>query len=155
MEIEIKEIGGNLLKNLPKAKSISESQLADGLNEASGLIWQRSIETTPTSTGTLKKSIMRELSPTYARIYPELKYGLYVHEGTKPHAIPKVELQEGGSLYRWAKKKGLNPYAVANAIRRKGTKGQPWLLEAYNQNWKKAEAIMLDHLDKLVNRLIG
>jgi len=48
-------------------------------------------------------------------------YGKYVDEGTKPH-MPPVD-----SLKKWSTARGLNPWAVANSIKKWGTKPQPFL----------------------------
>lgn len=157
MEIRLEEVKGNLLKKLPRATEIAERALSQGLNEASGALWERAKDTTPTATGTLAKSIRRDLTPTYAKIYPELKYGLYVHEGTKPHWIPKAELEPGGSLYRWFLKKGIkdkrHQYAIVRSIARKGTKGNPWFARAVEEKEKDVVRIFREAADKLVASL--
>lgn len=153
LEISITETSGNLLKKLPNAKRIVGDAVAAGLDKASALLWREAILNTPKSTGTLAKSIMRDIEPTHAKIYPTLMYGLYVHEGTKPHGIPKSEIQPGGSLYRWAKKKGIDPYLVARAIARKGTKAQPWLAQTMDKSEKAVIDLFEDALNKAVNAL--
>lgn len=51
-------------------------------------------------------------------------YAMAVHDGTRPHFV------SGESLGPWAKKKGLNPYAVAKSIAKKGTKANPFFKRA-------------------------
>lgn len=153
MDVKV-AISGKLLQTLPRARSISERQLQDALNKASALVWQRSIEKAPASIGTLKKSMRRDLYPTYAQIYPTVQYGLYVHEGTSPHWPPVSETQPGGSLYRWAQKKGIPPFLVARAIARRGTKPQPWLADIAKNDWKEVQEVFIRSLDKIIGNLI-
>lgn len=152
MEVKV-AISGRLLETLPRARSISEKHLQDALNRASALVWQRSIERAPASTGTLKKSIQRDLYPTYAQVYPTVQYGLYVHEGTRPHWPPVAETKPGGSIYRWAQKKGIPPFLVARAIARRGTKGQPWLADIAKNDWKEVQEVFINTLDKIIGDL--
>lgn len=159
MEFSLADAKGKLLKNLPNAGRITERELADGLNQASGIIWEKVQTTAPQATGTLQKSIKRDLLPTYARIYPTLKYGLYVHEGTRPHWIPKAELLPGGTMYRWFQKKGItdkgHQFAILRSIARKGTKANPWAARALEDNKDKAFAAFERSLDKIVQELIS
>lgn len=154
MEISLEEVGGKFLKKLPEARSIIEGGLGDAFAKATGHLWRKAGDNAPTSNGTLAKSITRELTPTYAKIYPQEKYGFWVHQGTRPHAIPKVELLPGGTLYRWAQKKGLNVYQVANAIRKKGTKANPWLEKTAGSEWDRVQQIFAEGLELTVSKLV-
>jgi hypothetical protein len=153
MNVQISEVQGKLLQKLPLANYYIQSGIEQALKDASALIWRLTIEKAPASTGTLRKSINRDLFPTYAKVYPTVKYGIYVHEGTRPHFPPIIELKPGGSIYRWAQKKGLNPYAVARAIARKGTKAQPWMADIAENQKAEVERIFLEQLNKLVGVL--
>lgn len=159
MIIELSDAKGKFLKNLPQAPEIASRRLAEGLNQASGIIWEKVQLSAPRSTGTLQKSIRRELYPTYARIYPTEKYGFYVHEGTRPHWIPKAELQPGGTMYRWFQKKGItdkgHQYAIVRSIARKGTKANPWAATAAKDNEGKAIAAFESVLNQIVQDLIS
>jgi hypothetical protein len=159
MIIELSDAKGSLLKNLPNASRIASTRLAEGLNQASGIIWEKVQLSAPRATGTLQKSIRRELFPTYARIYPTEKYGLFVHEGTRPHWIPKAELLPGGTMYRWFQKKGItdkgHQYAILRSIARKGTKANPWAANAAKDNEGKAIAAFESVLNQIVQDLIS
>ena len=56
---------------------------------------------------------------------PSLRYGLYVERGTRPHWPPIAPLRG------WARRHGVNPFAVQRAIARRGTKARPFLVPAY------------------------
>lgn len=155
MELKLVEVQGkDFLENIANGRKITEKHLAEALETASRRLWKGAIDTTPRSTGNLAKSITRDLHPTYARIYPQLKYGLYVHEGTDPHWVPKKELEPGGTLYRWAKKKGIPPFLVARAIAKRGTKAQPWLSDLAKVEWNSVREIFMKELDKAVKALV-
>lgn len=156
MTIEVLEVGGNLLKNGPKAERIVVGSLREALNKASGLLYRAVLDETPTSTGTLKKAMARDFpEPLAARIFPQVQYALYVHEGTRPHGIPAAELGPGGSLARWAKKKGLNPYAVAKSIAVRGTKANPWMARTAERERPNVERELAGGLDDAARNLVS
>ncbi len=154
MIIEVKEIKGRVLQKLPQATRIIGGELQLALRDASTLVWQRSIETAPASIGVLKKSITRDLYPTYGKIYPTVQYGLYVHEGTAPHWPPLSEIKPGGSIYRWAQKKGIPPFLVARAIARKGTKAQPWMAKVAKDYAGEVQEVFIKALTRAVDKLV-
>ena len=148
------KLEGDLLDKLSKAGSKGEKEIYDALNRGSGYLWQKTIEEAPASDGTLRKSIRRELNPTSAQILPTEKYGIFVHEGTRPHFPPMQELKPGGSIYRWAQKHGIPPYAVAISIARKGTKGKPWLtnaLKTYERDILQEFEVALDNIAQFLS----
>jgi hypothetical protein len=54
----------------------------------------------------------------------DLPYAVGVHEGTPPHYV------SAKALMPWAANKGLNPYAVAKSISKKGTRANPFFQRA-------------------------
>lgn len=68
----------------------------------------------------LSNSVNYKISK-YSIVLTMAEYGIYVDEGTKPHMPPVDGLKE------WAASHGLNPWAVAFSISKKGTKAQPFL----------------------------
>jgi len=57
-------------------------------------------------------------------VIEQADYGVYVERGTKKH-FPPVK-----ALELWAKRRGLNVYAVVKAIGKKGTKAKPHFIPA-------------------------
>ena len=55
-------------------------------------------------------------------------YAIFVHEGTAPH-MPPVD-----AITPWANKKGINPWALAMSIAKKGTKANPFLQRAVDSS---------------------
>jgi hypothetical protein len=63
--------------------------------------------------------------------------------------IPAREAKEGGTLYRWAKKKGMNPWAVRASIAKKGVKRNRYLKRAADGSTLGVRSIFEDALGKL------
>jgi hypothetical protein len=82
----------------------------------------------PIDTGRLRNSIGIE-SPNAStrRIGPSVEYGPSIEFGTRPHMPPVSE------LVGWSRKRGLDPYAVAEGISIAGTKAQPFLQPAADE----------------------
>lgn len=129
------------------------SEIARAIRNASTLLMEKSISEAPASTGMLRKSIKRDLYPLKAAIYPTVKYGIYVHEGTRPHWPPLGEIKPGGSIYRWAVKKGIPPFLVARAIARHGTKAQPWMKQVTDKYKDEVNAIFEEALQRIAEKL--
>ena len=64
-----------------------------------------------------------------------VKYAAAVELGSKPHWVPP------GVLDRWAKAHGINPYLVARAIAKHGTKPRYFLKNAFESS--KAQVVII------------
>lgn len=160
MQINLK-LQGQFLDKVAKAPAEAKSIIEDGLVDASTHLFQTSQENAPASTGALRQGMREEIQrdKLRAEIYPSSKYAMFVHgpggEGrTKPHWIPGKEAMAGGALYRWAKKKGANPWAVRAAIAKKGTKFQPWLEKTAKSEEGKVLAIISSSIQNIA-RFLG
>ena len=105
----------------------------------------------PVDTGRLRNSIAYEVQPTgdgvVAKVGTGVVYARYVEEGTAPH-FPPVSAVAG-----WANRHGIEPFLVARAIARHGTKARPYLkpalqknLAAINEQFKQAAVRVLAKL---------
>lgn len=155
MQFSVK-LQGDFIKKIGKADAQARAELGEGLADASTHLFQRSIEAAPSSTGALRQGMRRELDKgaLTAAIYPSSRYAIFVHgpggEGrTKPHMIPGKEAQPGGSLYRWAKKNGMNPWAVRAAIAKRGTKFNPFLERTADAESGKVLAIIQQSIQNI------
>ena len=87
----------------------------------------------PKDTGRLAGSITHTISGGGAnltsKIGPSVAYGLYVEKGRGPGRMPPVAAVAG-----WARRKGIDPYVLARAIARRGTKPKPYMVPSFNQN---------------------
>lgn len=153
-------IEGKILDKLKTAPKSVRSDIKAGVLTASTLLMEASIRNAPASTGNLRKGIRRELSGSglSASIFPTADYAFRIHgdgerQRSEPFWIPSREAQPGGTLYRWAKKKGMNPWAVRAAIAKRGIKLNPWLFKTSQQNEGKVEEIFSRVLDKIAGSL--
>ena len=104
----------------------------------------------PVDSGDLKRSIredvrygVRELTGV---IEAREQYAPSVEYGTKPH-FPPV-----GALKKWARKRGINPYALAVAISKRGTKPQPFMIPAFQKLRKKVVGLFKTTIDYLLSK---
>lgn len=95
-------------------------------------------------TGRLQNSITHAISGQGGTLRgvvgPSVRYGLYVERGRRPGRPPPV-----AALAGWARRHGVNPYVVARAIGRRGTRAAPFLLPAYERN----RARIVDAFEKI------
>ena len=94
-------------------------------------IQKRAKKNCPVDTGRLRSSIEIELLAVglVGKIGSAVPYALYVEKGTKPHFPPTSALR--GWSRRVISDEGL-AYVVARKIAAEGTKAQPFLLPAWN-----------------------
>jgi HK97 gp10 family phage protein len=80
-------------------------------------------------TGRMRSSITNEFSDSgfTAKTVVPVDYAAYVEFGTSPH-FPPVH-----ALRRWAKRHGVNEWAVAKGISKNGTPAQPFLFPSFLQ----------------------
>ena len=62
------------------------------------------------------------------KVEPDVNYAAPVEYGSRPHW---VSVRPGTPLNRWAKQKGISPYAVQRSIARKGTRAHPFVKPTY------------------------
>ena len=96
--------------------------------------------TVPVDTAHLQRSHATEVDsgaiPLWGKVGTNVPYGIYVHEGTRPHLPPVAAL--GG----WAGRHGMNARALAYAIAKKGTKANPWLKKAFETSKGKIDGLV-------------
>lgn len=93
------------------------------LNELSLVAQTAARNAAPKDTGTLKRSIVRDLQPLMARVYSPLGYAPVMEYGRAPgSAMPPPDALAG-----WAKRHGIPAsalFVLARAIARRGIKGR-------------------------------
>ena len=104
----------------------------------------------PKDTGRLGGSITHQISGLTSRIGPSVAYGLYVEKGRRPGKPPPVAAVEP-----WARRRGANPFLVARAIGRRGTKPRPFLVPALTQSTPRIVALFQKVGLKVVSRMAG
>lgn len=96
-------------------------------------------------TGRMASSIIPSFMPFKAEISPHTKYAIYVHQGTSPHWVPIA------ALAPWARRHGINPYAVQRSIAKKGTKANPFMDRAAVESQDGVFKIFLDAIANITN----
>lgn len=107
---------------------VLQSEVTTALTAGGLLVESTARSLAPRDTGRLQGSITSRVSGMQAEIGPSVAYGLYVERGTRPHFPPPAAL--GG----WARRHGVSPFALARGIARRGTKAQPFMRPALEQN---------------------
>jgi HK97 gp10 family phage protein len=77
-------------------------------------------------------------------------YGLAVEFGTKPHYMP---VKNNPMFQLWATRRGLNPYAVARSIAKKGTKAKPFFQPAIDSQQKNVDNEFNKAMDNILKEI--
>jgi len=109
---------GNVFKQIKLGPAIQE-----GIEAMAREVEGASKKETPVDTGMLRGSIQTKVRTLQAIVEPRKKYAIFVHEGTRPHWPPI------GAIEGWARRHGIEPFLVARAIARHGTKARPFMRE--------------------------
>jgi hypothetical protein len=98
------------------------------LKNSAGIVQRQEYKEAPRGvTGGTIKSIRQIVSESMAIVGPTSKYAIFINNGTKPHMPPVDELKE------WADSKGMNPWALAMSIKKKGTKANPFVPRTFSK----------------------
>ena len=126
------------------------SQMKRTMYVATTTLKTKARELVPVFRGALKRSIREDVEYSNKTVEGIVQatepYAKGVEFGTKPHAVSAV------ALSRWAKSKGINPYALAKSIARKGTRAQPFMVPAFEQSKKKIIKIFQDTINYLLEQ---
>lgn len=120
-----------LIEKIGKVNDAIKDKIVMNMRISTMMIKQRARELVPVDTGALRRSIRDVTRATDKSVTgivgTTMPYGAGVEFGTKPHWPPP------GALDKWARKRGLNPYLVARAIAKKGTKPHPYMIPAFRE----------------------
>ena len=136
-----------LEKKLKNIKEVRE-QMGRAMFLATNTMKNKARSIVPVDTGALRRSIRNEVSYrgniVEGIIGPTEPYGADVEFGTHPHLVSAKILE------KWARKRGLNPWAVASSIKRKGTKKHPYMEPTFEQTRDKVIAFFKEFIDNLL-----
>jgi len=108
----------------------------------------------PRHTGRLAGSITHAISGGGAnltsKIGPSVAYGIYVEMGRGAGKPPPVS-----AVASWARAHGIDPYVLARAIGRRGTKKRPYMRPAFDQNVSGVIALFQRVGTAVVSRMAG
>ena len=138
MEVRVKVTG--IEKLVKKLDDLTARPLKNALTRAGLTVEREAKLQVPVDTGRLRNSITYIVDPspvpTWVQVGTNVKYARFVELGTKRHFPPP------GALGRWAKKHGMNAYALARAISRRGTKAHPYLRPAFEASRDAIQATL-------------
>lgn len=115
------------IEGLDKLRKKLQGERADKpvgrfLDRSAALVQGGARKNAPVDQGRLRNSIGTEVSgPRERKIGPSAEHGEWVEMGTRPHWPPP------GALAGWAKRHGMDEFAVRQKIGLYGTKKQPFL----------------------------
>lgn len=104
-----------------------------------------------TDTGQTQNSIHSRIGSLKGEVNPTAKHAKFAHDGRRPGRMPPFG--EGTSLASWARRHGIPAFAVARSIARKGTKGHPFMTNAFRTIKPRAERDAHNTLDKIVRSI--
>jgi HK97 gp10 family phage protein len=130
LSIEFDEVSLRRFYKRIDPDNLIEKPLDSFYDRVGKTIEQKAKHNAPEDTGKLRRSIKYKKVRGGAVVLVGADYGLFVHEGTKPHWPPVSALQG------WADRHGISPYAVAAGIAKHGTRAQPFLRDALEQTQK-------------------
>lgn len=146
IKIEIKNIE-RLHDALSRSPQTVGKHMQEAIQLASMIYFTEVQRIIPADTSNMARTTRRDIFPLRAEIYPTASYAAAVHEGTRPHYVSPEALK------RWAAHKGLNPYAVAKSIAKKGTKSQPFMINAFDKVQNDLPGPFEKAIDKILNEI--
>lgn len=146
IQVEIKGFN-NLITKLNQYPAISEQFVNRAINRSLVRILGEEKQQAPVHTGNLRDNWKLDFGRFQGTLSSNAPYSMAVHFGTSPHAVP------ASALTAWAAKKGLNPWAVAKSIAKKGTKANPFLQKAVDLQRENINREFKDALDSINNEL--
>jgi hypothetical protein len=160
------KVSGAIMRKLRTAGADARAHVLDGIRQATTQLYEDTLRNTPAATGQLRKSLIRTIDEAklQGHIYPSLEYGEKLHGDidsagnlksarSAPFVIPAREAQPGGTLYRWAQKRGVNPWAVRASIKKKGIKHNPFMAMTAKQDEAKVRKIFVGVLQRIADGL--
>lgn len=129
MKIVFQIEGLERLQKLTAKSGMVGAELRKAFDASGFIVESEAKKLAPKFDGLLANTITHEVDPAPIPMHTIVgvgsRYAKYVHAGRKPGKMPPVK-----ALERWAKKKGLNAWAVAKSIEKKGIKPKPFLTDA-------------------------
>ena len=132
---------------LKKGGNIIKKQMNEAIKRAVLMVEADSKKNTPSDTSRLRGAHKTYFGNLQGKLRIEADYGIYVHEGTRPHWPPFDAIDP------WAKRHGIPTFLVQRAIARKGTKAVPFLKDAVTKNKNKIEQIFKQKVTNIITQL--
>lgn len=131
-----------------------DQNMKQGVFIAGAQVQSAAREIVPVDTGALRLSIENspgEDSRGYlVTVGPSQPYGKEIEFGR-----PAGTQVDPVALIGWAKRKGLNPYAVARSIYNKGSPAQPFLFPAFDSKQDSIVAVIMQAMQNAIRQAFG
>lgn len=125
LELELPGLG-RVLDIFEQAGKFGETQLKRALNRGAIILQRAERQEAPRDTSNMANLIsIIDVGSMEVMISPRANYAEPIHNGRLPGNPPPAS-----ALESWARRKGLNPYAVSKSIGQKGTKPNPFVARA-------------------------
>lgn len=119
------EIRADIPEGLEHGDVVLSEEINKGLRDASLTVEGAAKSLAPMMTGNLKRTIVSAVVPLGGTptgiVAAQAGYAPYVEYGTRPHKPPFEPIR------RWASANGANPWAIWNAIAKRGTRPHPFM----------------------------
>lgn len=136
------------IKNLEQIQQLWDKfpvEVSNNFNKAIGevlLIAQRyAIMGSPVDTGKLRGGFEINVELMSGTLANKTDYAYWVAVGRQAGTFPPIS-----AIKKWAERKGLNPYAVAKSIAKKGTPANPFWQNALDLTGRVSDKIFADAL---------
>ena len=143
VKIEGLEEAQELLRNYPTR---AREEFGRAIKNSVLGVQRQARKNAPASEGQLRATIHEKHNDTEGEVFSGVKYGIFVHEGTKPHWPP---FHEGSSLATWSRRKGIPPFLVARKISQRGTKAQPFLKNAVESMTNNIQKFFKEAMERI------
>ena len=110
------------------------------------LEWEAKKET-PVDRGQLRARRQSRFTNLKWVLFNPSKYALFVQFGTKPHTPPRKPIEE------YARRKGINPWALRYSIKKKWTKPNDYLWRSIQKAERKIDRVLWNTANILIQKL--
>lgn len=142
-KIEINNLA-TLQKMFRESPQVCDKYLQAGTKDAGALIMNEMQKQAPVKTARLKQSIAMEYKPISVRVFPNVNYAIFVHEGTKAHIIQPKEKK---ALF-W--NGALHP---VRAVNHPAVKGNPFVDRTGEMVGDNVNLVFQSVLSKIINNI--
>ncbi len=153
ISFDVKIENADKIRELLKSYPITMGKETDMAVRKSILMIEREAKiNAPVDTGLLRTNIHKnQISKATGEVSVGVRYAIAVHEGTRPHW---PNWKDAG-FQNWAHRKGMNPYLVARAISRRGTKANPFLRKAVESSKSAIKGFFKDAVANTLKSISG
>ncbi len=150
VQIEVKGLN-ELISTMEKYPAISEKHVNMAIRRSLTRVLGAEKKEAPVHTGNLRDNWRLDVGRFQGTLASNAPYAKDLHDG-----LPLSSFPTGGTLKKWAEKKGLNPWAVAKSIARRGHLiANPFLKRAVDAERDNIDREFKDALSNITKEIAG